>query len=106
MRKRHLLFFMLLLSLVTMTACAKDESETVGGDGELKWVEVDVKINPETAQVNEPITFTAEVTYGDEVLTDVKDFSFEIWRSLDENHEEIPVKKAKNGVYQIEKSFE
>ncbi|WP_147535974.1 FixH family protein [Bacillus marasmi] len=96
----YLAFFLILV--MSLAACSSSENS----DDELKWVEVDVTINPEKPQPNEPVTFKAEVTYDGEVITDVKDFSFEIWRAKDENHEKIEIKKATNGAYQIEKIFD
>ena len=106
MMKKYILGVLLVLFVLSLSACSKDDSERIDEDGGLKWVEVDVKINPNPAKPNEPITFTASVTYGGKPLSDIKDFSFEVWRSLDEKHEKIVVEQIKDGVFKLEKSFE
>jgi hypothetical protein len=106
MMKKYIFGVLLVLLVLSLSACSGDDSERIGEDGELKWVEVDVKINPNPAKPNEPVTFTANVTYGGKPLTDIKDFSFEVWRSLDEKHEKIEVEQVKDGVFTLEKTFE
>lgn len=106
MMKKYFYGVFLVLLVLGLSACSKDDSERIDKDGELKWVEVDLKINPKQAQPNEPIKFTASVTYGGEVLTDINDFSFEVWRSQDEKHETIEVEQVKDGVFELEKAFE
>jgi hypothetical protein len=101
--KKRILFFVLMVIILTLSACSKDEELP---DDELKWIEVNLTINPEKPQPNDPVTFKAAVTYGDEVVTDAREVKFEIWRAKDETHEEIEVKKATDGVYQLEKSFD
>ncbi|WP_147534908.1 FixH family protein [Bacillus marasmi] len=101
--KKLLLLIAMMLFAVTLTACAGEDEQP---EDELKWVEVDVEIEPEKPMPNEPVTFKAVVTYGDEVVTDARDMTFEIWRSQDEKHEEYEVEKATDGAYQLEKTFD
>lgn len=101
--KKWISIMALLFFVFSLTACAGDDE---AGEDELKWVEVNVTIEPEKPMPNEPVTFKAVVTYGDEVVTDARDVNFEVWRSQDETHEEIEVKKATDGAYILEKTFE
>lgn len=101
--KKLLLMLAMMFFVVALTACAGDEEAS---EDELKWVEVDVKVEPEQPMPNEPVSFKAVVTYGEDVVTDAREVTFEIWRSQDETHEEIEVKEAIDGAYQLEKTFE
>jgi hypothetical protein len=104
--KKSIILFALLIFAAVLTACTQDKKEENTDEDALKWVEVDVSISPEKPQPNEPVTFKAKVTYGDEVVTDADEVTFEIWRAKDDKHEKIEVKKATKGVYQIEKTFD
>ncbi|MGJ7921483.1 FixH family protein [Neobacillus sp. LXY-4] len=101
--KKRVFWLAMLLMVLFLTACSGEED--VPEEEELKWVDVKVDINPEKPLPNEPVTFKAVVTYGDEVVTDANEVTFEIWRSKDEKHEEIEIKKATDGAYLLEKTF-
>ncbi len=93
--------------LFALVACSgSEESNDEHNEDSMKWVDVNLTISPEKPQANEPVLFKAAVTYGDEIVTDAKEVSFEIWRANDENHEEVAVEKATDGAYQLEKNFE
>lgn len=94
----------ILLIVFGLSACTGDEDSH--DEDSMKWVDVKVTIEPEQPQANEPVMFQAAVTYGDEVVTDAREVTFEIWRANDEKHEEFEVEKATDGVYQLEKAFE
>ncbi|MFE8695838.1 FixH family protein [Cytobacillus sp. FJAT-53684] len=98
---RKLLFILFLLGTVLFVAACSSESK----EEEVAFLEVDLTINPEKAEVNEPVTFEAKVTYGDEKVTDAEDVNFEIWRANDEHHEKVVVEHAEDGIYRLEKSF-
>ncbi|NMD69996.1 hypothetical protein HHO41_06815 [Bacillus sp. DNRA2] len=102
MKKWILILGMIFFSMV-LTACADKEESS---EDELKWVDVNVKIDPEKPMPNEPVTFNAVVTYGDEVVTDAREVTFEVWRSQDESHEEFEIKQATDGAYKLEKTFD
>lgn len=105
--KKYLGLILLVGMLFTLAACSgSEESNDEQNEDSMKWVDVKLTISPEKPQPNEPVLFKAAVTYGDEVVTDAKDVSFEIWRANDEKHEEVAVKQATDGAYQLEKSFE
>ncbi|MBP2241209.1 hypothetical protein J2Z40_001771 [Cytobacillus eiseniae] len=98
--KKSILFLLLLMTVLFTAACTSESKEE-----ELKIIEVDLTINPEKAEVNEPVIFEAKVTYGGKEVSDADDVNFEIWRAHDENHEKVDVEHAENGIYRLEKSF-
>lgn len=70
--------FILALTLVVLTACSGNNDEETNNSDELKALEVEFEV-PETAEVNETILLKAIVTYGDEMVEDADDVSFEYW---------------------------
>lgn len=98
LRKTIVLFFAVVLFLI---GCDKKETE----DQLPKMLNVELAISPNKAQVNESIKFEAKVTYGDEMVTDADDVSFEIWRANKEGSEKFPVKYSKDGKYEYQKAF-
>jgi hypothetical protein len=100
--KKLLFVLITILSLSIIVSCSNEKEQA----NELpKIVEVDLSINPATGKVDQPIVFTAKVTQGNDVVTDADEVRFEIWRANDENHEEIAIKHAENGIYRLEKTF-
>lgn len=99
--KKFSFLFILLTAVLLVSACAGER----GDDRVPLFLDVQLTVNPEHAEINEPVTFTAKVTYGDKPVTDPDDVEFEIWRANDENHENIPVKHAGDGIYELQKSF-
>lgn len=99
--RKLLLLLVLLVTAVFTAACSTENKE----DEELAILDVKLSINPEKAEVNEPVVFEAKVTYGEKEVTDAEDVKFEIWRANDENHEKVAVEHAENGIYRLEKSF-
>lgn len=67
---------------------------------------VDLTVDPIQGKMNEPVKFQAKVTYGDEVVTDADDVSFEIWLANSDDHDKIAVKHKGNGIYELEKAFD
>lgn len=99
MKKSSMLIMILLISIF-IAACSQESI-----DEEPQFLDVELTINPEKAEVNEPVMFEAKVTYGDEEVTDADEVKFEIWRAHDEEHEKIVVEHDENGIYRLEKSF-
>ncbi|MBT2691054.1 FixH family protein [Bacillus sp. ISL-47] len=91
----------MLLLVFGLTACGDHNAV----EEEPQFLEVELSINPEKAEVNEPVVFEAKVTYGEEEVTDADEVKFEIWRANDEEHEKILVEHAEKGIYRLEKSF-
>jgi uncharacterized protein YcfL len=101
--KKTILIFSLICAFI-LAGCSSNNQQQ--SEEEPQFLDVQLSVNPEKAKVNEPVTFEAKVTYGDEEVTDADDVKFEIWRAHDENHEKIEVKHAENGIYRLEKSFD
>ncbi|MBT2662484.1 FixH family protein [Bacillus sp. ISL-45] len=98
--KRFLLLLMTVLMGFLATACAQQEVED-----EPQFLDVQLKVNPEKAQLNEEVTFEAKVTYGTEEVEDADEVKFEIWRSQAEEHEKLVVEHDESGIYRLKKSF-
>lgn len=99
MRKTVVLLFAIALILA---GCSKEERD----DQLPKMLNVELDIAPKSAAVNELVTFQAKLTYGDEVVTDADDVSFEIWRDGQEETETFEVTHSKDGLYQYEQKFD
>lgn len=99
MKKVLLTMFSVMGLAFSLTGCTNEEAEP-------QFLDVEVSVNPEKGEINEPIVIKARVTYGDEEVTDAEDVKFEIWRAHDEEHEKLEVPHNENGVYQLEKTFE
>lgn len=102
MKKHFYLWGALVLLVIVLTSCSGSGE---GKDDTPKMLDVKLTVNPTKAQPNEMVTFKANVTYGNEKVTDADEVTFEVWRSKDEKHQKVKVSKVTNGVYQLEKSF-
>lgn len=101
--KKFLFLILIIVSVLFISACNNKEQKS---DDLPEFVEVELTVNPEKGNVNEPIVFEAKVTQGDENVEDADEVKFEIWRAKDEKHEKIVVEHAEDGIYRFEKSFE
>lgn len=99
MGKNQIRLLAMFLFVMVLAACSDKETEP-------KLVDVDLSVSPEQAEVGEMVTIEAKVTYGDEVVTDADEVSFEIWRAHDEDHEKIEIEHAGEGNYRLERTFE
>lgn len=98
--KKLLLTIMITFAGIITAACSQQEVEE-----EPQFLDVQLTVFPEKAQVNEEITFEAKVTYGPEEVKDADEVKFEIWRAHAEEHEKIVVEHSENGIYRLKKSF-
>jgi ABC-type glycerol-3-phosphate transport system substrate-binding protein len=103
MMKKMRLIFISFVSVLVLASCSsqKEKQSTMP-----KMLDVNLAISPQKAVVNQSITFEATVTQGKERVNDADEVTFEIWRSKDPNHERIDIKKGKNGVYSLTKTFQ
>jgi hypothetical protein len=92
-----------ILCFMVLTSCSsqKEKQSPVP-----KMLDVNLTITPEKGGVNQPIVIKAEVTQGKEKVNDADEVSFEIWRSMDKNHEKVQIKQGKAGVYSLNKTFQ
>lgn len=69
-------------------------------------IEVQMKISPENAKVQENVLFEVTVTQGDDKVTDASSVEFEFGKKDGSDKEKILVKHKKDGVYSLEKAFD
>ncbi|WP_040208616.1 FixH family protein [Neobacillus jeddahensis] len=101
MKKLSLMVVIVLfLGLAVSCSQQKDKTESLP-----EMLEVNLSIKPANGGVNKPITIEAMVTQGKEKVNDAE-VIFEVWRAKDEKHEKVEVKKAEDGLYRLEKSFQ
>ncbi|RLL45496.1 hypothetical protein D8M04_08175 [Oceanobacillus piezotolerans] len=80
------------------------------GDGEgaeeLAALEVDFEV-PETAEVGETVPLKATVYYGDSLVIDAEEVTFEIWeQGLEEESIMLDTTNHQDGTYTAETNFE
>lgn len=80
------MFFSFIILGISLVACGSNDQANELSD-EVLFVEVDF-IVPETVEVDETITLTAEVMYGDDIETDAV-VRFEVWEKGDEDNSEM-----------------
>lgn len=103
-KKFLLLVIVLLMSL--LAACGSGNEVESNENEELAVLEVDFQ-PPESAEVGESITLEATVTYGDELVTDADEVTFEYWLDDDEeNSTTIEAANNEDGTYSAEVTFE
>lgn len=100
---RRLLILIAFTGVFTLSACQEQQEDSAF---EPVYLEVEIGISPEKAEVNQEVVFEALVTYGEEKVEDAYEVSFEIWRANDPEHENIVVEHTENGIYRLEKNFE
>lgn len=95
-----------IVMLFVLTACStNNNSDSQASNEELDFLDVQLTITPEKAQVNEPIQFQAKVMFGSKPVKKAEEVTFEIWRSQSENHEKVVVNHVKDGNYELTKAF-
>ncbi|MDQ0231141.1 FixH family protein [Metabacillus malikii] len=105
MKKRLLVFLLLLLGMVVFTACQESEDhnkhETNSQDDEVLAPRVEIVV-AEKAEKNQDVPIAAKVYYGEELVDDAE-VRFEIKRN--DESEEIDAKLAETGTYEITYQF-
>ncbi|MFS0781552.1 FixH family protein [Bacillus sp. 1P06AnD] len=91
--------------ILALGACGKEDKPSGVKDGELLDLDVELSVNPEQAQVNENITFTAKVKYGGKTLKKADEVKFEIWRSKSDHHDKKEIQPNEDGTYSLTRSF-
>lgn len=97
-------FIFALIGLIGIMQACSNSNETEEAEYVPQFLDVQISVNPNTGQVNEPVMMEAIVMYGDKAVTDPSDIEFEVWRSHGE-HETIEPTNVGEGVYQLEKTF-
>lgn len=109
MTLKKLTYLVILLSVMVVSACGKDDDNhgaDTNEDKTLKTIEVDLQV-PEHANPGEDVLIQARVTQGNEKVEDAQAVKFEIWEKNDkENSEMIDFTDHTDGTYSITHSFE
>lgn len=97
----------IVLVLVVITGCSRDESTAAEADTPLEPIQVELEVTPSAVKTGDPVTFTATVTHHGENVDDAKEVMFEFWNTGDDKakHNQVKVKSAGNGTYVLEHSF-
>lgn len=96
--------FVLIISIAVMSACS-EKDERSSKDFIPQILDVQVAINPEKGEVNNPVVIEAELTYGEKKVTDPDEIEFEVWRSQAEKHETYKPENVGEGIFRLEKTF-
>jgi hypothetical protein len=99
--KKLFVFLMAVLCLGMVVSCSEQKESA---DQLPQMVEVDLSIKPDPGEINQPITFEAKVTQGNDKVNDAE-VIFEIWRAKDAKHEKVEIKHTEKGIYPLEKTF-
>ena len=98
--RKSICIIMLACVIGILVACNNNEAEEAE-DEELVMLEVDF-IVPESAEVGETVELKAEVTYGNEAVTDADEVLFEVWETSNEDDsEKIDGENNGDGTYSI-----
>lgn len=89
---------MLLIGVLIVVGCSEESIEP-------EFLDVKLTVNPEKADLQDKVTFKAEVTYGGKPVKDADEVKFEVWRSKSEHHEKVVVEHTEDGIYKLDKSF-
>lgn len=106
--KRKVIFLIIALGLIVLSACNKDDDTTEKdtADDELYELKVEFEV-PETVAVDETVPMNAIVTYGDEKVKDADDVEFEFWEKGNEDDStKLEAKNNKDGTYTAETAFD
>lgn len=99
---KHFLWGIVAVAIF-LSACGNSDSTA---SDELAFLEVELTVPSEVAQIEEIVLLEALVTYGGKSVTDADEVKFEIWHAENEDiHEVIEVKHAGDGLYPLEKQF-
>ncbi|MCI2255577.1 FixH family protein [Domibacillus sp. PGB-M46] len=95
------LFFLLFI----LSACSQEE-QSVQSNQAPKLVEVEIKLNPKEAKLNQEVEIQAIVTQDNEPVEDADDVKFEIWKEEGgDQHDTLEATHIGNGVYAINIKF-
>ncbi|RKQ35545.1 FixH family protein [Oceanobacillus halophilus] len=102
-KNKFLLVSLVSIMVVTLIACNGDTNNETE---ELKELIVDFQL-PESVSAGETIELKAVVTYGDEIVEDADEVTFEIWEQDDEeNSIKIEANNNGDGSYTAETTFD
>ncbi|MBM7647595.1 maltose-binding protein MalE [Bacillus ectoiniformans] len=104
----HKKFLMILFAAglaILMSGCT-DKKEESKNQGPPQPIEANLTV-PETAAINEKVTFKTAVSQGEEAVEDADEVMYEVWEEgAKETSEMLEAKMEKGGIYTAEKTFE
>ena len=103
--RRSILILFLVFILGVLAACNNDTDKTEETE-ELKMLEVNFEV-AEKADIGETVELNAIVTYGEEIVTDADEVTFEYWeQGNEEDSTMIEAKNNEDGTYTAQVSFD
>ncbi|MFA1818808.1 FixH family protein [Virgibacillus oceani] len=108
MQKKLWMFALLLILSIALVACNNEEDaeELEDLEEELAVLEVDLHVD-DSIDVGDTLDMHAEVTYGDEVVTDAEQADFEIWEKGEKDDSYfIEATNHEDGTYTAETTFD
>lgn len=109
MRKRWFVLVIVFFSVGILGACGSNEETNDSSDKtSLEMIEVDVKTQPSEIKSGEVTEIQANVSQGDEKVSDADEVQFEIWKegAADNEHIKKKAKLQKDGQYVIDFTFD
>lgn len=104
--KKKLLMLSVIMGLMVLAACGKDEAVDDGTNAEVLPLNVDLNVT-EQAEIGETVKMEALVTFGDDKVEDADKVVYEVWEE-GKKDESIMIDSVneKNGVYSAETTFD
>jgi len=109
-KKMTMLVFLVILS-IGLAACngdaeTDDNENTDDMEEELAALEVDLQVN-DHIEAGETLEMLAEVSFGDEVVTDADEVDYEVWEKGERDDAQfIEAENLEDGTYTAETSFD
>ncbi|GGH22804.1 FixH family protein [Paenibacillus segetis] len=97
----------LVIILMIIGGCSKENHSMHSDEGALEPIQVNLQITPNEPSAGEPVTFEAKVTYGGENVDDAKEVIFEFWKegNDDAKHTKVTVTSEGQGLYKHGETF-
>lgn len=93
----------IILFMLLLAGCSSSVENRIQAE-KPKELEVTLESNPKKIQVNEKVTFTSIVKYGNEDISKDAEVMFEVIEN-GVSYGNLPVKPSANGTYQLELKF-
>ncbi|MGM7636225.1 FixH family protein [Bacillus sp. Hm123] len=102
--KKQWTMIVMICALFLLGACGQQKQQNENAAPQPIEAQLTV---PETAAVNEEVTFTTKVTQGEETVEDADEVQYEVWQEgKKEDSEMIEAEKDEEGNYVVKKTFE
>ena len=107
MKKNMFMFILLIIFSIGLAACNSETDDNVDMDEEeLAVLEVDLQAT-DSIEVGETLDILAEVTFGDEIVTDADEVDYEIWEKGEKDDSYfLEADNQEDGTYTAETSFD